>query len=72
MKIIERVKSNLKNFKQSGTLHIASSLFFIFHDVMSVSKYVDQIRLPHRGRFVKYGKYVDCPIIFVVRPCRKG
>ena len=38
---------------QSKTLHIASSLFFIFHKAFSRSKYVDQIRLPYRGSFVR-------------------
>ena len=41
---------------QSGTLHIASSLFPIFHKAFSMRKYLDQIWLPQKGSFVKNEK----------------
>ena len=38
---------------QSGTLHIASLLFSIFHKASFMRKYVDQIWFPRTRSFVK-------------------
>ena len=43
---------------QSGTLHMASSLFSIFHKASSMVKLNLVNILSHRGNFVKDGKYL--------------
>ena len=54
--LIERWLSIRETCIKSGYLHIASSVFSIFHKAIFISKYINRSWLPSRGSLMEDGK----------------